>query len=101
MLRHKAMIQAARIAFGFAGIYDEDEAARIASVEVHAADAPAEETQRPQKARKTASDALRAKLGVGTNNEPPKAEDAPQGGKSASDAKEAAKSGEADVLELI
>lgn len=30
MLRHKAMIQAARIAFGFAGIYDEDEAERIA-----------------------------------------------------------------------
>ena len=29
MLRHKALIQGARIAFGFAGIYDEDEAARI------------------------------------------------------------------------
>lgn len=29
MLRHKAMIQAARLAFGFAGIYDPDEAARI------------------------------------------------------------------------
>jgi len=29
MLRHKAMIQCARIAFGFTGIYDEDEAARI------------------------------------------------------------------------
>lgn len=29
MLRHKAMIQAARIAFGYAGIYDEDEASRI------------------------------------------------------------------------
>jgi len=29
MLRHKAMIQGARIAFGFAGIYDEDEAAGI------------------------------------------------------------------------
>ena len=30
MLRHKAMIQAARYAFGFAGIYDRDEAERIA-----------------------------------------------------------------------
>jgi phage recombination protein Bet len=30
MLRHKAMIQAARYAFGFSGIYDEDEGARIA-----------------------------------------------------------------------
>lgn len=29
MLRHKALIQGARIAFGFAGIYDEDEAGRI------------------------------------------------------------------------
>lgn len=29
MLRHKAMIQAARIAFGYVGIYDEDEANRI------------------------------------------------------------------------
>lgn len=32
MLRHKALIQAARYAFGFAGIYDEDEAARIAQM---------------------------------------------------------------------
>lgn len=29
MLRHKAMIQAARIAFGFVGIFDQDEAERI------------------------------------------------------------------------
>jgi phage recombination protein Bet len=29
MLRHKALIQGARIAFGFAGIYDQDEAERI------------------------------------------------------------------------
>lgn len=29
MLRHKTMIQAARLAFGFAGIYDVDEAERI------------------------------------------------------------------------
>lgn len=29
MLRHKAMIQAARLAFGFSGIFDEDEAERI------------------------------------------------------------------------
>ena len=30
MLRHKAMIQGARYAFGFSGIYDEDEGAKIA-----------------------------------------------------------------------
>lgn len=29
MLRHKSMIQCARIAFGFGGIYDQDEAERI------------------------------------------------------------------------
>jgi hypothetical protein len=29
MLRHKALIQCSRIAFGFSGIYDEDEANRI------------------------------------------------------------------------
>lgn len=33
-LRHKCLIQAARIAFGFAGIYDEDEAERIANARV-------------------------------------------------------------------
>lgn len=32
MLRHKAMIQAARYAFGFSGIYDEDEGARVAEM---------------------------------------------------------------------
>lgn len=31
MLRHKALIQSARVAFGFAGIYDPDEAERIAT----------------------------------------------------------------------
>ncbi len=33
MLRHKAMIQCARLAFGFVGIYDQDEAERIAEAE--------------------------------------------------------------------
>jgi phage recombination protein Bet len=32
MLRHKSAIQCARYAFGFAGIYDEDEGAKIAEV---------------------------------------------------------------------
>lgn len=43
MLRHKALIQGARVAFGFAGIYDEDEAARIVEAQVvttHAASDP-------------------------------------------------------------
>lgn len=98
MLRHKAMIQAARIAFGFAGIYDEDEANRIASVE--AIEAVAEE--KPQNEPKKAKDALRAKLGIDTGNEPPKAPDVPEGGKSADKAKAEVKPAQdADVLELI
>lgn len=32
MLRHKAMIQASRYAFGFSGIYDEDEGSKIADM---------------------------------------------------------------------
>lgn len=34
MLRHKAMIQCARVAFGYVGIYDQDEAERIVEGEV-------------------------------------------------------------------
>lgn len=41
-LRHKALIQAARIAFGFTGIYDEDEGARIIEGQFTRDEAPAE-----------------------------------------------------------
>lgn len=34
MLRHKALIQCARLAFGYTGIFDEDEAARIVEKDV-------------------------------------------------------------------
>jgi len=37
MLRHKAMIQCARLAFGFGGIYDQDEAERIVERDMGAA----------------------------------------------------------------
>ena len=40
MLRHKAMIQAARMAFGFAGVFDQDEAERIVEGEVVEMDRP-------------------------------------------------------------
>jgi len=36
MLRHKTLIQCARVAFGFAGIYDEDEAQRILAAQADA-----------------------------------------------------------------
>jgi phage recombination protein Bet len=38
MLRHKAMIQCARLAFGFGGIYDHDEAERITERDMGAAE---------------------------------------------------------------
>lgn len=44
MLRHKAAIQAARYAFGFSGIVDEDEAARM--IDVTPAPAPAQAAPR-------------------------------------------------------
>lgn len=48
MLRHKAMIQCARLAFGFAGIYDQDEAERIAEAE--AASGSAKQARNPHAA---------------------------------------------------
>lgn len=41
MLRHKTMIQAARYAFGFSGIYDEDEGEKIALAQTARIDPPA------------------------------------------------------------
>lgn len=46
MLRHKVLIQGARIAFGFAGIYDEDEADRIVERDMGAAEPVAQPTSR-------------------------------------------------------
>lgn len=43
MLRHKAMIQCARLAFGYGGIYDQDEAERIVEKDM----GPAEVIDRP------------------------------------------------------
>lgn len=65
MLRHKAMIQCARIAFGFAGIYDEDEGRRIASVGIEDPVAPEN-----GKTRKQATQSLRDALGV-KDGQPP------------------------------
>lgn len=43
MLRHKALIQCARLAFGFVGIYDQDEAERITEVKTSAPAVPIED----------------------------------------------------------
>ena len=37
MLRHKALVQCARVAFGLAGLYDPDEALRVQHAQVTAA----------------------------------------------------------------
>ena len=49
MLRHKAMIQCARLAFGYTGIYDQDEAERISDANAPAAPAtPPSVAEAPQ-----------------------------------------------------
>ena len=54
MLRHKAMIQCARLAFGFVGVYDQDEAERI----VESIDAQTGEIVRSKTAPQPARPAL-------------------------------------------
>jgi hypothetical protein len=54
MLRHKAMIQAARLAFGYGGIYDQDEAERVMG--------EAERVEAPPPAAKAGVAGLKAKL---------------------------------------
>lgn len=51
MLRHKAMIQCARLAFGFAGIYDQDEAERIIDVTPTMTGDPRGDTSRVDQAK--------------------------------------------------
>jgi phage recombination protein Bet len=68
MLRHKAMIQCARLAFGFVGIFDQDEAERIA--EATAQQAPV--SRKPKTAAPRAIDAAPAEVieGEPLNTEP-------------------------------
>ncbi|MEM5294209.1 phage recombination protein Bet [Burkholderia sp. JPY481] len=47
MLRHKTFVQGARLAFGFAGVFDEDEAQRIVERDMGAAD-EVQPVQQPQ-----------------------------------------------------
>jgi len=70
MLRHKAMIQCARYAFGFAGIYDPDEAERIvAAQDVEADDAAQKPTLAEVVAAKT------KELEPATESTPPEDDD--------------------------
>jgi hypothetical protein len=74
MLRHKAMIQAARVAFGFAGVYDPDEGARILEGEVVAVAEPA---QAPRSRTEEAKAALAARRAKAEAAEAPAQEPAP------------------------
>ena len=76
MLRHKALIQCARYAFGFAGIYDADEAEIIAketAVEVKGQDEP---QRNDKKGRSALKAALSERLKTQEVEEPAQAEPA-------------------------
>lgn len=62
MLRHKSLIQCARVALGFSGLYDQDEAERIAEAQAVVVDVPAGATRTEQ-----------AKALLGKAQEPPPA----------------------------
>lgn len=62
LLRHKSLIQCARVALGFSGIYDQDEAERIAEAQAVVVDVPAGATRTEQ-----------AKALLGKAQEPPPA----------------------------
>lgn len=61
MLRHKAMIQCARLAFGFVGVYDQDEAERIVERDITPQEDPLPMTSR--------TEAIKAKLKGGKKGE--------------------------------
>lgn len=65
MLRHKAFIQCARVAFGFAGIFDEDEGERI--IEATATEQPTQQQHRGGSGLKQAllSDGINVTDGAG------------------------------------
>lgn len=65
MMRHKVLIQAARIAFGFTGIHDQDEAERIVEAEYH-------DVTPPQGDSKT--DKIKSQLGIAEAVDVPESE---------------------------
>lgn len=75
MLRHKAIMQCARVAFGFAGIYDEDDAGRI--LEAGAADGGGSLRTEAEAVSSAAADRLRASV-VGSRQKAKAKAGAPQ-----------------------
>ena len=64
MHRHKALIQGARIAFGFAGIYDQDEAERIVEKDMGAAEVVSSRPAAPTALPDYSQDAFAKNLGA-------------------------------------
>ena len=78
MLRHKALIQSARLAFSFAGVYDEDEAARIIEGQSARVEDTVLVTPPVQSATERAKAAAKAAQATRTVAEAPEAEKTPQ-----------------------
>lgn len=53
MLRHKALVQCARLAFGYTGIFDQDEAERITEIDVTPTGRVASSVQNAQQAKQS------------------------------------------------
>lgn len=66
MLRHKAMIQCSRLAFGYVGIYDQDEAERIVDNSVPQVSSEAEE---PKEKPRLKENGLKAAISAIKNGE--------------------------------
>jgi phage recombination protein Bet len=66
MLRHKAMIQAARLAFGYGGIYDQDEAERIVDMGDAQRVEPALVPEQPQSRVAALKDKIKGKAAAPT-----------------------------------
>lgn len=69
MLRHKALIQAARIAFSFSGIFDNDEAERVLEAEAEIDVTPSKEGKLSPKKLREVVEALLAATNVGNGVE--------------------------------
>jgi phage recombination protein Bet len=99
MLRHKAMIQCARLAFGFVGVYDQDEAERIVERDI----TPVQEFIPASDPAASRTQAVKDKI-KGRAQSAPKAEAAPQDAEPAMTyahvADAIAKAGDLDALAL-
>lgn len=101
MLRHKAMIQCARLAFGFVGIYEQDEAERIVNADytvIPEADGKAESWVNAMAAAATLADLAKTRADCATDYGSTQA--VPQAVRAAFSARKAAIESAATVAEV-